>query len=360
MAEPINRSIAFARMRRVAQPPAVAPHTVSAAFVASAVTRLGPAARRRVLASCGIEPRLLATPAARVPAATFGALWLAVARALDDEFFGLDARRMKVGSFALLCRAMVGHGTVGGALREAQRGFNLFFDDVRVELQAEAPRARLVLHNRIEPPLLRRFADETLLVMLHGLLCWVAGRRVALRACTFAWPRPAHAPEYRRMFGAHLSFDAPLTAVEFDASLLRARRVPTLASLREFLRDAPQSVFLKQVGAAGWSERVRRRLRRGADWPDAGRVAAEWGVSGVTLRRKLAAEGTGWQRLVDGLRHELALRLLSDRTLSIEQVAESLGYGDARSLHRAFRKWTGAAPGAYRGLSMGQDRRSGD
>ena len=110
------------------------------------------------------------------------------------------------GSFALLCRALMGHATVGAALREAQRGFNLFFDDVQVELEAGDGRARLVLHNRIEPAALRRFADETLLVMLHGLMCWLAGRRVPLRAARFAWPRPAHFTEYRRMFGAALSF----------------------------------------------------------------------------------------------------------------------------------------------------------
>ena len=156
---------------------------MSAAFVASAVARLTPAARKRVLAACGIAPQMLATPDARVPAAAFGALWLAVADELDDEFFGLDARRMKVGSFALLCRALMGHATVGAALREAQRGFNLFFDDVRVELEAGDGRARLVLHNRIEPAALRRFADETLLVMLHGLMCWLAG---AYRALLFS------------------------------------------------------------------------------------------------------------------------------------------------------------------------------
>ena len=128
------------------------------------------------------------------------------------------------------------------------------------------------------------------------------------------------------MFGAVLAFDAPTTSIEFDASVLGGRSSPGAASLREFLRDAPQSVFLKQVSEPVWSERVRRRLRRGADWPAA-----------------------SWQRVVDGLRHDLAVRLLSDRALSLEQVAESLGYGDARSLHRAFRKWTGAAPGAYRG-----------
>jgi len=91
-------------------------------------------------------------------------------------------------------------------------------------------------------------------------------------------------------------------------------------------------------------------LRGGADWPAADAVASEWGVSAVTLRRKLAAEGTSWQRVVDEMRHALALRLLSDRSRSIEQVAASLGFGDARSLHRAFRKWTGVSPGAHRGV----------
>ena len=329
--------------------PAAALHTVSAAFVASAVARLAPAARRRVLTDCGIAAQDLAAPGARVAAPAFGALWLAVARELDDEFFGLDSRRMKVGSFALLCRALLSHATVGGALREAQRGFGLLLDDVRVDLLGHGVRAKLVVHNRIEPLQSRRFADEALLVMLHGLLCWLAGRRIVLLAAAFAWPRPAHATEYRRMFGAHVSFDAPVTAVEFDAAVLRSRRAPTAASLREFLREAPQSVFLKQLSEPAWSERVRRRLRRGADWPAADVVAVEWGVAAVTLRRKLAAEGTSWQRVVDEVRHDLALRLLGDRTLSIEQVALSLGYGDARSLHRAFRKWTGAAPGAYRG-----------
>jgi AraC-like DNA-binding protein len=53
--------------------------------------------------------------------------------------------------------------------------------------------------------------------------------------------------------------------------------------------------------------------------------------------------------VVDALRHEIAIRLLTDRRRSVEQVALQLGYRDAGSLHRAFRKWTGAVPGAYRG-----------
>lgn len=323
-------------------------HTVAAAFVAAAVARLDAAARARVLERCSIAPAVLRQPAGRVSAGAFGALWLAVARELDDEFFGLDARRMKVGSFALLCRAALAHRSVGGALREAVRGFALFLDQVRVELVTAGDDATLVLRSGIAPAAARRFADEALLVMLFGILCWLAGRRVRLRRARFAWPRPAHAAEYQRMFCAALQFDAADTAITFDAALLRARSAASAASLREFLRDAPQSVFLKQVGAPAWSERLRRRLRRGGDWPDAGALAAQWGVSPATLRRNLAAEGTSWQRVVDELRRDLAIELLGDRHRSIEQVAASLGYGDARSLHRAFRKWTGMAPGAYR------------
>jgi AraC-like DNA-binding protein len=326
-------------------PPA---HTVAGAFVAGAVTQLAPAARARVLASCGLTPHLLSSPVARVDADAFGHLWLAVARELDDEFFGLDSRRMKVGSFALLCRALLSHRTVGGALREAQRGFALFLDDLRIELHSDGGHARLELHNHIAVPAAHRFAGEAMLVMLHGLLCWLAGRRIAIRAVRLAWPRPPHAAEYRRMFCPNLRFDAALTTLEFDAALLHARHAATAATLREFLRGAPQSVFLKRVGGSNWAQRLRTRLRRGGDWPPVDAVAAEWGVSVATLRRRLAAEGTGWQQVVDELRHDLAVRLLADGRRSIEHVAVSLGYVDARSLHRAFRKWTGAAPGAYR------------
>src|SRR5512138_1476277 len=260
-------------------PTTAAVPTVSGAFVAGAVMRLSSAARGRVLAVSGVAPELLARPQARVPADAFGALWLAVARELDDEFFGLDSRRMKVGSFALLCRALLSHATVGGALREAVRGYGLFLDDVRITLREHGGIASLQLSNGIAAPAARRFADEAMLVMLVGVLCWLAGRRVALRAARFAWPRPPHAAEYRRMFCPALRFDADATAIDFDATLLAARSAASRASLREFLRQAPQSVFLKRVGGDAWSQRLRTRLRRGADWPGAEAVAAEWGVS---------------------------------------------------------------------------------
>ena len=334
-------------------------HTVSIAFVRSAVQWLDGTQRQAVLRRAAISPELLAADAARVPATAFAALWLAVGEALDDEFFGLDSRRMKVGSFALLCHALVGRATVERALRQGLRGFSLFLDDIGVALSIEGGEALLCIDNRVEGADARRFADETLLVMVHALLCWLVGRRVPLSRLEWGHPRPPHADEYRRMFSPTLSFGSPATVARFDARVLRAATAVTPASLQTFLRHAPQSVFLKQVhhggGRGGWAERVRRQLRRElmeaspteALTLDA--LARQWSLSPATLRRRLDDEGAGWQALKDEVRRDLAIHRLADPRQSIEDIAAQLGFNDASSFHRAFRKWTGAAPGAYRG-----------
>jgi AraC-like DNA-binding protein len=339
-----------------AEPPE---RSVSIAFVRSAVRALDTAQRAAVLAEAQIEPALLAQPAARVPAAAFARLWMAVARLLDDEFFGLDRRRMKVGTFAMLCHALAGQATVGAALQQALRGFGLFFDDIAASLRVGGGSCTLSLSNRIaagrdddDARDARRFADETLLVMLHGLLCWLAGRRVPLTRLDWAHPAPEHADEYRRMFSPLLRFDAAATAVQFDARVLAAPVTVSAASLKAFLRDAPQSVFLKQVVATGLGDRARRLCRAALDRGDAAptlsMLAEGLRLSPATLRRRLENEGGGWGQLKDEVRRDLALQLLSEGRLSVGDIAARLGFNDASTFYRAFRKWTGHPPGAWR------------
>ena len=343
-------------------PTATTERSVSIAFVCSAVQALDLDQRRAALAAAGIAPEALSLPAARVPAAAFARLWMAVAGQLDDEFFGLDARRMKVGSFAMLCHALVSQATVGAALRQAVRGFGLFFDDIAVSLRLAGGTAVLVIDNRIGADQAgvaemaasdaRRFAEETLLVMLLGLLCWLVGRRVPLARLEWAHPPPAHADEYRRMFSPLQRFDAPATAAFFDARVLDGAVSVTAASLKAFLRDAPQSVFLKRVVATGLSDRVRRQCRDALDRddpaPTLALLAQACRLSPATLRRRLEAEGAAWGQLKDEVRRDLALQLLAEGRLSVADIAARLGFNDASTFYRAFRKWTGSAPGAWR------------
>src|SRR5450631_3163060 len=85
------------------------PGTVAICFVAAALE----AVRARhmdaddLLVKAGLSPSLRKSPQARVSAEHYGKLWRLVALTLDDEFFGQDSRRMKAGSFAMLCRSAV-------------------------------------------------------------------------------------------------------------------------------------------------------------------------------------------------------------------------------------------------------------
>jgi len=327
-------------------------HTVAMHFVTSAVAHLAPAATERALAAAGIPAPLLEQAHARVPATAFSTLWLAVARELDDEFFGLDRRSMKVGSFALICQAVLSSADLDRGLKRMLRGFALFLDDVHADIQLEGTEAVIRITNRIPQESDRRFADETLMVLLHGLMCWLAGRRIPLTRVGFTHCRPDHASEYSLMFCDDVSFGEPQTTMCFEGSALASPVAQNAATLQQFLRSAPQSVFLKYRNEESWSAQVRRRLRhnvRDPDiWPTFDLLAAEFGTTPATLRRRLEREGTSFQAVKDQLRNDVAIDYLCNSSLSVDDVAARVGFQDASAFHRAFKRWNGVQPGEYR------------
>lgn len=333
-------------------------HTVSMHFVVAAVRHLAPAVRERVLAASGVSAALLGAPHARVPATSFSALWLAVARELNDEFFGLDHRAMKVGSFALLCQAAISCPDLDRALKRILRGFAVFLDDIEGEVRLEGADAVLRITNRIEDPEDRRFADETLLILVHGLMCWLAGRRIALSRVDFAHARPPYANEYALMYSDDVRFGAPQTFIRFEGRALSTPVVQNAGTLQAFLRTAPQSVFLKYRNETSWTAQVRRRLRASVGapdtWPVLDELAFELDVTPTTLRRRLDAEGTSYQSLKDRLRNDLAIDYLCNSHLSIDDIGARIGFHDASAFHRAFKRWNGIQPGEYRRRQVGQ------
>lgn len=324
--------------------------TVSIHFVRSALMKLRAGARQRVLSAAGINRDWLVSDSARVPATAFAALWLAVNRELDDEFFGLDRRRMKVGSFALISHGVLHSRDLLHALRRMLLAFATVLDDVQAELAVEGDEAVIRIHNRIRGQAAQRFAEETFLVMVHGLLCWLGGRRIALTRADFGFARPAHAAEHAVMFTHALGYGAPQTVIRLDATVLQGRVVQSEATLKQFLRDAPQSVFLKYKNGDSWTARLRRRLRQadGGDWPTLDAVAAEFHIAPSTLARRLEAEGASFQFVKDDVRRDLAIHQLYETPLSVGEIAASLGFEDASAFRRAFKKWTNARPTSYR------------
>ena len=78
------------------------------------------------------------------------------------------------------------------------------------------------------------------------------------------------------------------------------------------------------------------------------RCADKIGTSVRTLQAKLAAEGARFSELVEGQRAKLAKSHLAQRQLTLDEIADRLGYGEQTSFGRAFKRWTGLTPQQYR------------
>ena len=89
-------------------------------------------------------------------------------------------------------------------------------------------------------------------------------------------------------------------------------------------------------------------VNSGTDFPPITDVAKQLHMSTRTVKRKLAEHGTTFSALRDDQRRQRALLLLDNRELSIGEVAQKLGYSELPNFTRAFKKWTGMTPVAYR------------
>jgi len=328
------------------------PGTVAICFVAAALesVRARHMDTDALLNKVGLSPGLLMVPQARVSAKHYGELWRLVALTLDDEFFGQDSRRMKAGSFAMLVHSVLGCKTLGQALERSLRFYGLILDDISGSMTREGGEAAIILRERATGTPPRVFGHEVLLMLLHGVACWLVGRRIPIRRAQFGYPEPAHSAEYRLMYCTDLSYGKPYTAIMFASEYLNLPIVQDERSVKEFLRTAPESILVKYKNGSSLSARIRRRLRQllPGDVPDFDRLAGELNMTSATMRRRLHEEGSSYQGIKDQLRRDLAISYLSHSERSVMDIALELGFSERSAFHRAFRKWTGASPGEFR------------
>jgi AraC-like DNA-binding protein len=328
--------------------------SISIYFVQSA---LEPAIKRgldaeALLRAAGISPALLEAQQGRVTARHFSALWLEVARVLDDELFGQDSRRMKVGSFAMLCHMLVHCDTLHSALLRMTRFFNLILDDFHCSVEHDGRRAAVVIRDEPFSEAPRVFGYETLLMLQHGVACWLIGRRIPVLAAEFAYPEPSRSAEYPRMYSQELHFNRDATKLVFDQSYLSLPVIQDERTVKEFVRAAPANIVLKYKSTNSFAAQIRRKLRAAArsDWPDFDTFAQSLNMTPSTLRRRLEDEGQSFQAIKDDLRRDMAIDYLCRTSKNVAEIAFELGFAEASAFHRAFKKWAGASPGEYRQL----------
>lgn len=272
-------------------------------------------------------------------------------RSLPGQGHGLViGQRQDVGHFGLLGLAMLTAEDFGEALR-----IGIHYAPITgamMELQLESCRdgdgrdcvavsARMRTREAEIEPFLCEELFASCLMLCRGLL----GAGFSPLAAELAYPAPAHAADYARVFGCGVDFDSGCNRVVIERHWLQiampahnpASAAHVLALCRE---QMPSERPVNEI--VGAVERLL--LLQLADAPRLVDIAAELHLTERTLRRHLCDAGTSYKAIHDRVRREAAETLLRRPDARIAEVGAAVGFRDAREFRRAFKRWTGMAP----------------
>jgi AraC-like DNA-binding protein len=313
------------------------------------VTQLG-LPRAELLRAAGLDERHLRAPDTRIPLSALARLCGAITARIADPAIGLrlgaDARARE---FGLVGCAMAYSDTLGSALTRLARYGRIVSDALVVTLDTE--RDTLWVRVDVQPALRAlRVAVDARLAALLSVCREIVGAPIAPLCVQLPYRRPVEVAEYERFFRGRLDFGAVATALQFeDRDVQRPVTLSdsTLSGYLEHVADQAVAALSTKLTIA---DRVRRTLWSGLSGgvPDATFVASSLGVSVRTLQRQLRAERTSFAAVLNQLRQEMAQPLLRDGGFSVAEVGFLLGYEDPGAFRRAFRRWHGVSPRAFR------------
>lgn len=167
---------------------------------------------------------------------------------------------------------------------------------------------------------------------------------------TFDYAAPEYAAQYGWAFGGSESFEQSCTGLVFPRALLSAQRPLRDAGVYEAVRALAERRLRQATATSSYAARVRELLlEKPAPHCVSMQVAAnELMISVRSLHRRLAEEGTSYASLTHEACSVTAKRLIGEEGRSIKETAFMMGFADPNSFHRAFKRWTGTTPGAYR------------
>jgi AraC-like DNA-binding protein len=301
-----------------------------------------------LLARAGIPPLLLQSPLARVSQQQYAALLRVLRRAMRDELWGLAGQPLRPGSFAQCMKRLLACATLGEALREGFTFYDLLLPDLVARLSVEGELASLRVRLRRPGDARLEYALRAWMLFTFASASWLVARRIPLAGLDYT--AGMQSGEVSRVFQAPIRFNQPQVAMHFEARWLQLPVVQSPQSLREFLAGAPANLIVKYRDSSSLADRIRRLLRKslGEELPSLEQVSSALAVTPQTLRRRLRDEGRGFQQIKDELRRDAAIGYLLQTSLPLPEIANRVGFSEASTFHRAFKQWTGVAPGEYR------------
>jgi AraC-like DNA-binding protein len=289
---------------------------------------------------------------AMVPAGTMARVLEAAAAELDRPDLGLLlADRQDTGVLGPLAVALENSATFGDALDVASRFLFVaspVLQVARVPDPERRPGVVGLLYSAAFPVPDSPQAVDLGLGLFHRIIALLHGGPYGLRSVHLPHTPLAPVSAYVGYFGTDVRFGREAAVLRVPAQLLTTALPGSNPVLRELALDYLDHHFTDPGHPL--SDRVRLLLSRslGTSSVRIGQVARLLNTPQRTLQRRLAAESTTFDAILDDVRRTTAQRLITGTDLPLAQVTALVGFTEQSALTRAAHRWFGAGPRAMR------------
>lgn len=178
----------------------------------------------------------------------------------------------------------------------------------------------------------------------------MTGREIPCKEVRVTHQAPKRISEHKRIFQAPILFGQEVNALVFEKRDMDAPLIQSNPHLLAQFEKHAKSILSAMTARSHYTSRVIQVIEQKSQGtiPKIESVARELGMTVRNLQLKLKEENTSYRMLLDDIRITIAKNHLSDKEISITEIAYLIGFSEPCVFHRAFKKWTGLTPNKYR------------
>ncbi len=322
--------------------------TAATTGIGSRITADGGNAEK-VFHDAGLPTGKARDPQRWIPLEQYRRLLVLATEETGDERIGLQVgSSFDLRNYGILGYATLNCPTLGEAMSNVVRYFAVMRKGARFSLDVTNETASVTFQTLTGPAAIPRPEAELAVARVCAGIRALVGSDWAPCETHFAHDGPSDKGDYESFFRSPVRFRMDANRLLLKRRDFTRRNEAADRRLYEILRLRLEDLLPQEdsddlVGKV--RQEVARQLSEGAPLDD---VAKRIGVGARTLQRRLRDRGLGFNAIVDEVRRERSFLYLQREDLTVSEIAFRLGYSEASSFDRAFRRWSGTSPLQFR------------
>jgi AraC-like DNA-binding protein len=258
-------------------------------------------------------------------------------------------RTVSISDYGLLGYAMMSSATLEQAVQIAVKYHKLAGAMFELAFDVDGDEAVLRIDHLLPGGRVGQYTVEELFAGISRLIGLLLGRDHKPSRILLNYEAPDYAEKHLQCFRCPVIFDQPSCQYRFSREELAEPLAEADANTARICEESCRKLLNQMEIEDDIISRIcHLLLSTPGEFPKLDAVANKLSLGARTLRRRLNDLGTSYQRILDDVRRELAIEYLRTTNLTVQEIAELLGYSEVTNFRRAFMRWVELSPYQYR------------